>query len=94
MSRVSIDFGMVVLNVGDQIKIGYLYNNLNKGVTVCKVAHETLLILNRIPRKCMDLIVCTNLSVKIPDMLKVNEGFHHDLNAIESEELRGPTFPC
>lgn len=45
MSRVSIDFGMVVLNVGDQIKIGYLYNNLNKGVTVCKVAHETLLIL-------------------------------------------------
>ena len=27
-------------------------------------------------------------------MLKVNEGFHHDLNANDKVELRGPAFPC
>lgn len=26
-------------------------------------------------------------------MLKVNEGFHHDLTATASDELRGPNFP-
>lgn len=62
-------------------------------IMVCKVAHETLLIL-LIRYHTDDLIVSTNISVKIPEMLKVNEGFHHDLNAIASEELRGPTFPC
>lgn len=60
-------------------------------IMVCKVAHETLLIL-LIGYHTDDLIVSTNISV--PEMLKVNEGFHHDLNAIASEELRGPTFPC
>lgn len=40
----------------------------------------------------------TNLSriyqFKVPEMLKVNEGFHHDLNANDKVELRGPAFPC
>lgn len=27
-------------------------------------------------------------------MLKVKEGFHHDLNANATVELRGPTLPC
>lgn len=27
-----------------------------------------------------------------PEMLKVKEGFHHDLNANAIDELRGPTF--
>lgn len=27
-------------------------------------------------------------------MLKVKEGFHHDLNAKTIDELRGPAFPC
>lgn len=27
-------------------------------------------------------------------MLKVKEGFHHDLNANDTVELKGPTFPC
>lgn len=29
----------------------------------------------------------------VPEMLKVKEGFHHDLNARASDELRGPTLP-
>jgi hypothetical protein len=31
--------------------------------------------------------------IKIPEMLNVKEGFHHDLNAHARDELRGPTFP-
>lgn len=27
-------------------------------------------------------------------MPNVKEGFHHDLNANATDELRGPTFPC
>lgn len=27
-------------------------------------------------------------------MPNVKAGFHHDLNAIATDEQRGPTFPC
>ena len=33
------------------------------------------------------------IRLEAPEMLKVKEGFHHDLNANAIEELRGPTFP-
>ena len=33
------------------------------------------------------------IPLEAPEMLKVKEGFHHDLNANAIEELRGPTFP-
>lgn len=29
----------------------------------------------------------------LPDTLKLNEGFHHDLKEKDRAELRGPTFP-
>lgn len=33
-------------------------------------------------------------SSNLPDILKLNEGFHHDLKDNDIDELRGPTFPC
>jgi len=33
-------------------------------------------------------------TIGAPEMLKVNEGFHHDLNANDIDELSGPIFPC
>lgn len=30
---------------------------------------------------------------KAPEILKVNDGFHHDLNANVNDELKGPSFP-
>lgn len=32
-------------------------------------------------------------TIGLPEMLNVKEGFHHDLNARDKDELRGPTFP-
>lgn len=31
--------------------------------------------------------------LQLPEMLKVKDGFHHDLNAIVNVELRGPNLP-
>lgn len=30
----------------------------------------------------------------IPEILNAKDGFHHDLNANVSVELRAPTLPC
>lgn len=32
-------------------------------------------------------------SHKLPDTLKLKEGFHHDLKEKDRDELSGPTFP-
>lgn len=31
--------------------------------------------------------------LQLPEMLKVKDGFHHDLNARDTVELRGPNLP-
>jgi hypothetical protein len=31
---------------------------------------------------------------EVPVILNVKDGFHHDLNAIATEDMEGPSFPC